>query len=240
MMTDVTFVARCDGTEQKYVLVLPAGFAGEAGCEVLIALHGHGSDRWQFATGEDDQFRAVREVAARRGMILVSPDYRAPASWMGPTAEADLVQIIEEVREKYRASRVQLCGGSMGGASCLAFAALHPELLDGVASMNGMANYLEFENFGGSIAESFGGTKDEIPLEYKRRSAEYWPERLTMRIGMVVSGKDESVPPHSVLRLAKVLEAIGHPAMKLIYRPDMGHGVTHEDVESALEFIFER
>ena len=170
-------------------------------------------------------------------MIFVSPDYRAPASWMGPKAEADVVQIIAELKQQHRVSRMFLCGGSMGGASSLAFAALHPELLDGVASMNGTANFLEFENFYGSIAESFGGTKEQIPLEYKNRSAEYWPEKLTMPIGLAASGKDESVPPHSVLRLAHVLQSMAHPHVKLIHRPDMGHSTSYEDAAAVIEFI---
>ena len=60
----------------------------------------------------------------------------------------------------------------------MTFAAIHPERVDGVASMNGTANHLEYENFQDAIAESFGGTKAKIPREYKKRSAEYWPERL--------------------------------------------------------------
>jgi hypothetical protein len=44
--------------------------------------------------------RAVLDVAARHGLILVTPDYRATKSWMGPKAEADLTQIIEELKGK--------------------------------------------------------------------------------------------------------------------------------------------
>ena len=61
--------------------------------DLLVALHGHGSDRWQFIRDGRDECRGTREAAARHGAILVSPDYRAPTSWMGPKAEADLVQI---------------------------------------------------------------------------------------------------------------------------------------------------
>ena len=45
---DIAFTAQCDGTEQRYVLVLPADFQPGEPHDVLIALHGHGSDRWQF------------------------------------------------------------------------------------------------------------------------------------------------------------------------------------------------
>jgi len=239
MMTDVSFVSKFDGTEQKYVLFLPESFEPGVVHDVLIALHGAGSDRWQFATQEGNEFQAARDIAAEHSLIYVSPDYRGP-SWMGPTAEADVVQIISELKAVYRVSRVLLCGSSMGGACSLAFAVLHPELIDGVASTNGLANFLEYENYQDAMQESYGSGKAEIPLEYKNRSAEYWPEKLTMPIGMTASGKDTTVPPDSVLRLAKVLETIGHPSVKLLYRPDMGHERSYADAKAILEFILEK
>jgi len=238
-VSDVVFTAACDGTEQRYVLVLPEGFDGDAAHDLLIVLHGHGSDRWQFVRDGRDECRAARDVAAEHGMIFVSPDYRARTSWMGPKAEADVVQIIADLKKRFRISRVLLCGGSMGGTASLTFAALHPELIDGVASMNGTANLLEYENFQDAIRASFGGTKAEIPLEYKRRSAEYWPERLTMPVGVTVSGKDTSVPPESVLRLAGVLKAIGLDPL-LIYREHMGHSTQYADGRAILEFVIRR
>src|ERR1035441_4038539 len=111
-ITDVAFTAACDGTEQRYVLQMPAGFKPGQSHDLLIALHGHGSDRWQFVRDPRAECRAARDMAAAHGMIYVSPDYRAKTSWMGPKAEADLVQIIGDLKKKYRVSRVFLCGGS--------------------------------------------------------------------------------------------------------------------------------
>ena len=158
---DITFIADVDGSEQKYVQVIPDGYKPDQPVDVLIALHGHGSDRWQFIRQNRDECRAVRDVAKQYGMILVSPDYRARTSWMGPKAEADLVQIIQDVKARYPVRRVYLTGASMGGASCLTFAALHPHLLDGVASMNGTANHLEYENFQAAI-QAFDGYVGQI------------------------------------------------------------------------------
>ncbi len=81
---DISFQAECDGTEQRYVLVLPSGFQAGERHDVLIALHGHGSDRWQFVKDARDECRAARDVAAKHGLLFVSPDYRARTSWMGP------------------------------------------------------------------------------------------------------------------------------------------------------------
>jgi pimeloyl-ACP methyl ester carboxylesterase len=233
---DVAFTASVDGTTQHYVVVLPPGFQAAEKHSLLIALHGHGADRWQFVREERDECRAVRDVARKHNLILVSPDYRARTSWMGPAAEADLVQIIAELKTSYSIEHVFLCGGSMGGTSSLAFAALHPDLLQGVAAMNGTANLLEYENFQDAISASYGGTKVDRVEEYKRRSAEYWPERLTMPVSMTTSGKDTIVPPQSVLRLAGVLKILQRPVL-LIHRPDADHATNYEDATAILEFI---
>ena len=234
---DIAFRADHDGTEQKYVLLPPpTATADDARRDVLIALHGHGSDRWQFIRQPRDECRAVRDFAARHGLWLVSPDYRATTSWMGPAAEADLVQIIAGLKRDHRADRIFLCGGSMGGTACLTFAALHPEMIDGVASMNGTANLVDYQNFQEAIQASFGGTRTEVPEEYRKRSAEFAVDRLTMPIGLAVSGKDTSVPPHSVLRLAQALQALGRPVL-LIHREDLGHVTTYDDALAILDHM---
>ncbi|MBX9655493.1 alpha/beta fold hydrolase [bacterium] len=233
---DVVFQSSLDGTEQRYVLIEPDSFANDGSGDLMIALHGHGSDRWQFATSDRDECRACRGVAKKYGMLYVSPDYRAKTSWMGPAAEADMVQIIAALKRQYRIRRVYWVGASMGGSSVLTFAALHPELVDGVASMNGTANHLEYTQFQDAIGASFGGSKKSIPEEYKKRSAEYWPERLTMPIGITAGGKDELVPPQSVNRLANVLKLLDRPVL-MIYREDGGHSTNYEDAVRILEFI---
>jgi len=235
---DISFTSAADGSEQKYVELLPPGFITNGAVDILIALHGHGSDRWQFIRQQRSECRAVRDVASQRGMILISPDYRAKTSWMGPQAEADLVQIIGNLKKRHAVRRVILCGASMGGASCLTFAALHPELVDGVASMNGTANHVEYENFQDAIRKSFGGSKTAAPDQYRRRSAELWPEKFTMPTAFAVGGKDRSVPPDSVLRLANKLKAERRPTL-LIHRKNGGHSTTYEDATAILHFVID-
>ncbi len=233
---DEVFTARVDGTEQRYIEMLPPGFDASVEHHVLIALHGHGSDRHQYATDSRDECRGVRDVAAKHRLIFISPDYRAKTSWMGPAAEADMLQIIDELRRRHRVGKVFLAGASMGGSSVLTFAALHADLVAGVYSGNGTANHLEYESFQDAISASFGGTKAQIPLEYKKRSAEYWPEVLTMPIAITAGGQDKTVPPHSVVRLTLILEKLGRKVF-LLYREQGGHGTDYSDTTAALEYV---
>ena len=233
---DVTFTARCDGSKEHYVVLYPPGFQADRPHHLLIGLHGHGSDRWQYIKDPRDECRVCRDAAAAHQMLFVSPDYRASTSWMGPKAEADLLQILDELKARFKIGKVVICGGSMGGSSVLTFAALHPKLVHGVVSMNGTANHVQYDKFQDAIAASFGGGKRQIPQEYKKRSAEFWPERFTMPLGITAGGKDQLVPPGSVLRLAAAVKKL-QPNVLLVYRDSGGHSTNYEDGKAVLDFV---
>ncbi len=237
--TDASFIAEHDGSEQRYVLRLPPGAEGPGGLGVIIALHGHGSDRWQFIENPRDECRALRDAADRHGMAVLSPDYRAKTSWMGPAAEADMVQIIGEYRKQHRPERVVLAGGSMGASSALTFAALHPDLVDGVVALNPVANHVEYEGFQDAISASFGGDKASKPEEYRKRSAELNAERLTIPVALTVGDKDDVTPPAAAKRLAEKLKTLGRDVL-LIAQPEGGHETNHADATRALEYVLEK
>ncbi|MCA9032064.1 MAG: alpha/beta hydrolase, partial [Planctomycetaceae bacterium] len=75
-IVDQTFVADFDGTQQKYVVLTPPGLSEESPVSILITLHGHGSDRWQFVQQTRGECQAARDVALEHNMLMVSPDYR--------------------------------------------------------------------------------------------------------------------------------------------------------------------
>ena len=236
---DRTFVAKIDGTKQKYVLVFPPDFDAENPVSLLIALHGHGSDRWQFVKQSRGECSGTRDAAARHGMLLVSPDYRAKTSWMGPKAEADLVQIIASLKNRFSVDHVVVSGGSMGGTGALTFTALHAELVDGVVSLNGTANLVDYQRFSDAIAASFGGSRTEVPNEYRKRSAEFFPDRFTMPVAATTGGADTIVPPNSVLRLLKSIRKENENVLS-IHRPTGGHRTNYQDTVRAFEFVISR
>ncbi|MDX9867613.1 MAG: prolyl oligopeptidase family serine peptidase [Kiritimatiellia bacterium] len=233
---DVAFTAAFDGTEQRYVMLLPDGFDSAQTHDLLIALHGHGSDRWQFIRESRGEAHASRVAAAQNRMIFVTPDYRATTSWMGPAAEADLLQIIGDLRKRHKVGRVILSGGSMGASSALTFTALHPELIDGVVAVNGLADHVTYTNFQDAIAASFGGSKTAVPEEYRKRSAVNFPERFTMPLAVTAGGKDTSVPPESVMRLAEAARA-RNPFVLVDFRKDRGHATDFAATLAAYDFV---
>lgn len=237
-LKDISFISTWDNTKQHYIEILPKNFVNNQLLNLIIGLHGHEADRWQFATDKRPECTAFREFASQHRMIAISPDYRAKTSWMCEAAEKDVLQIINELKATYHVGRIFLVGGSMGGTSALTFAALHPELVDGVVAMNGHANHLEFDHFQDAIAESFGGGKKDIPTEYKKRSAEYWPEKLSMPIAFTVGMADTIVPPNSVIRLSNILKVLGKSSF-LIIDEKGAHETSFADAMRAMEFMKE-
>jgi pimeloyl-ACP methyl ester carboxylesterase len=226
---DIAFRAQLDQTEQRYVERLPPGFEPEKPHDVLIALHGHGSDRWQFINDMRGECRGLRDVATKHSLIFVSPDYRAKTSWMGPAAETDTLQIIEDLKKRHRVNRVFIAGGSMGGTSALIFATLHPELIAGVCALNPTANLVEYAGFKDAIDISYGSA-----AEREKRSPELHADRLTMPVALTTGGKDTVVPPTSTLRLAEKL-----PRVLSLHRETGGHSTSYDDTVKAMEFVLE-
>lgn len=63
---DVSFLSTLDGTPQRFVILLPENFDENIPHDVMIALHGHGSDRWQFITEKRPECQAARDIAATK------------------------------------------------------------------------------------------------------------------------------------------------------------------------------
>lgn len=231
---DVAFQASLDGTEQRYVEVVPDS---DGPSDALIVLHGYGADRWQFVRESRGECRAAREVAAARGMILVSPDYRASGSWMGPAAEADLLQIIGNLKQKRGAGRIFLAGASMGATGALTFTARHPGLVAGVVALNGLADHLSYTNFQQAIEASFGCAKAVRPEAWKERSALYYPERFTMPLALTLGGSDTVVPPDSARAFARAVAAL-QPEVYVDDKPGRRHETDYADSLAAFRAMF--
>lgn len=234
---DIAFTAKRDGTTQHYVELLPPNFRPDEPTDLVVALHGHGSDRWQFIKDSRGECKGLRDVAAKHGAIVISPDYRAKTSWMGPAAEADVLQILDEVQSRRKIRRTFVAGGSMGGTSAAIFATLHPKRVDGFCSLNGTVNMVEYKRFPEAISASYGGTIATARVEYEARSPGLHPERLGMPAAFTTGGQDTIVPPDSTLKLVSVLQAAGRPVYH-IHRPDGGHSTTLADTTAAMEFLF--
>ena len=60
-----------------------------------------------------------------------------------------------------------------------------------------------------------------------------------MPVGISVGGKDDVVPPASVIRLAGILKKL-QPNVLLIVRPATGHTTNYADGKEILEFVIRK
>lgn len=237
---DVIFKSEADRTEQRFVEIRPGSFKSENTYDLLVGLHGQGGDRWQFVKDKRDECAVFRSVAAKYGMIAVSPEYRGRNSWLGSLAEADVVQIIKDSKKKYKIGRVIICGIGSGGSSALTFAVLHPGMVSGVVAMNPIADYVEFEGAADSMRSSFGTNKLDSLSEYKRRSPELqYKKLLKIPVAVTVGILDNVYPPQSAMRLADKLESENGIAM-LIKNGRAGHVTNINDATAAFLFVLEK
>jgi len=197
------FTSDLDGFEDRYIIEYPAE---EPSGPLVVYLHGGLSHAEQgFCDEYDWCFRRLRNEVMRRSGVYVSPEYRGN-SWMSAAAEADVGQLIREIKAEFGLERVVLTGGSMGGASALIYASHRPETVDGVVALcpatdmkalwTDLAARHEpmFELLAGSIAEAYGGTPDDAPEEYAYRSSIDRLDRLTMPIVIRHGDADDLLP----------------------------------------------
>ena len=61
-----------------------------------------------------------------------------------------------------------------------------------------------------------------------------------MPVAITASGKDTTVPPASVLRLANTIKRLQPDNVLLIYREEAGHNTNYEDSKAAFEFVLDK
>lgn len=203
-----TFVSPWDGTRQTY---LEKDFRTRSrDALVFVMLHGAASHQDQAMTAGiyGDAFTQLGKELERRNALYICPEYRG-GSWMGPAAEADLLEILLRIRTPEFCGKLILAGGSMGGTSALIFASRHPHLLDGVLALCPATDVTAmFKKFPEQFRESYGGSPEEVPEVYAERISRNFCEILSqMPIFLVHGAKDALIEvEHSRVLAGKLRE----------------------------------
>jgi dipeptidyl aminopeptidase/acylaminoacyl peptidase len=235
-----SFVASFDGTRQTYLLLESRGSKDTSAPLLVLYLHGASTHQDQGMTAGiyDGFFERLWDWVQSQNGVYVCPDYRGP-SWMGPAAEADVVDILAALRKRYPDSRVLLTGGSMGGTSALIFAARHPELLNGVYALCPATDMTEmYPTFSDQLLKSYGGSPDEVPEVYRERSSRYYAESLSQLPVAIIHGADDELIPVSHSR--SIVEALRAKNANLQYVEVEGYGhqaLYPADVPLAMNFL---
>jgi len=215
-----TYNCSADGSRWPYLVQAPEGDPAA----ILIYLHGHYGDEYQgMALGSySDAFGKLRRECLVRKWAYVTAWYGGN-TWMGPVAEAGVVDLIGVLKARWPNRPVYLCGGSMGGSSALVFAIRRPELLSGVVALCPAADihaYYAFasepgnevlRNIAAAIRLHYQASGRSLDEELLARSALLHADRLTMPVYLSHGAADALIPVEPTRALAKRLQEQGRP-----------------------------
>jgi poly(3-hydroxybutyrate) depolymerase len=175
-----------DGVRRTAWLLLPIGTHGPI--PLIISPHGRG-------VGSNENALLWGDLPGEGGFAVINPSGEGRRlhwfSWGAAGQISDLARMPEIVRARgveIDRRRVYAFGGSMGGQETLLLAALHPRLLAGAAAFDPATDlrrrYYDFAALKGGrtlqrlAREEVGGTPDQVPAAYARRSPDHYVRRL--------------------------------------------------------------
>jgi len=227
------FVSSYDGSEQTY---LEKNFGEDAPKDfqrIVIYLHGAASHQTQGMTAGiyKDAFSHWAEDLAQRKALYICPEYRG-GSWMGPAAESDVKEIIQQIRERGFKGKLILAGGSMGGTSALIFASRFPEMIDGVIALCPATDPTKmYSKFSEQFELAYGGSPEEVPEVYAERSSRDFVENLSgLPVYLVHGAKDALIDvEHSRI----LVERFKHHGVRYQYK-ELPEGDHDEPIQAPL------
>jgi dipeptidyl aminopeptidase/acylaminoacyl peptidase len=170
---------------------------------------------------------AVIETIASGGFVALGVDYRGSSGHSQELRLAvdiagkevdDLVAGSEFLRTRAEVvpDRIAVAGGSHGAALALTATYRFPDTFAAAADFYGPSDWAcistQFTRPGlpiQLIQYSFGGAPDEVPGEYKARSAYYNANAIDVPLYVAHGTRDSGIPPGESLKLVKLLRRRG-------------------------------
>jgi dipeptidyl aminopeptidase/acylaminoacyl peptidase len=217
----------------------------------------HGGPTWQ----DRDAFAPTVQAWVDHGFAVVLVNYRGStgygSAWRdalegnpGLTELEDIAAVLDWAVSDGLAdpSRVVLSGGSWGGYLTLLGLGTQPERWSlGVAAVP-VADYVaayedEMEPLKAFDRAMFGGSPDEIPEEYRKRSPITYVEQVRVPVMILAGENDPRCPIRQIDNYLARLKELGLPHE--VYRFDAGHGSlvieeTIEQLDAEIAFVAER
>lgn len=232
-MAAVESVRRLDehGVERQYLVYTPSDAFG-----VLLLFHPFGFDAESVLHGEPVGGRLIRplegmlEPARRLGFAVVAPQALGrvlPAHSLAWEPHLAAARVLARERAEPLGGRVVVGGISMGGLEALTFAGLYSDDLAAAWATNPLVDLAQWFRDGVSepidamadppatdlVLEEIGGTPDEVPDEYARRSPLSYIDALARVPLLVTWSPDDGIvrgsgPTHAG-RLVELVRAAG-------------------------------
>ena len=212
----------------------------------ILILNRGGNNKPGFRTGLLEPQDV--ELFALRGYIVLASQYRGAFHGMAGTEQMggddvnDVLRLIDisESFEFAQQGGVFMAGASRGGM--MTYIALRmDDRIKAAASWAGVSNafdgFVQRRDLQFVYTRSIGGTPEELPEEYERRSAVMWADEITTPLLIGHGGyRDWRVLTEHSINLAEALERYERPHRLIIY-PDADHGIPIEFIDEVDEWF---
>ena len=243
------FNCSLDGSRWPYLVQDSPGTA----LGLLLNLHGHYGDETQMMTEGvyEDAFGKLRRECLRRDWVSVTAWYGGN-SWMGPVAEAGVLDLVGILEQRWPGVPIYLHGGSMGGTSALILAMRAPQRFAGVTARCPAADIEAYYHWAlphSDTNATLRNITDAIRLHYtmgghdlleqlRQRSVLRHAGRLGMRVHLCHGSADALIPVDWTRELVGRLRALGRaPEYDEISGGDHDSPVRHVDWAGVLGAI---
>ncbi len=228
-----------DGAEQPVVIGIPEGYDPATQTPLLIGLHTWSADYLQ-------RVEAYATQAARRGWLVVLPNFRGPNCTTNPNAfeaggsilaQHDIVDARQYMVESFNVdpARVYITGDSGGGHMTMLMCAKYPDLFSAAAAWVAVTDLREWWELGNTyrphieaVCGGAPGDSAQVDFEYLRRSPRTFMTNLAhTRVLLAHGDRDFTIPVEQAWRSFRVLGDL--PAHHTIFQVfSGGHEADHE------------
>lgn len=212
--TLIQVTSSIDGSSQPSYLLLPPAVAPDTSVPLIVLLHS-----WSF--GLEQRQLDLEEDAARRGWVVVVPDFRGrndhPEACGSTLAQQDVLDAVQWVRDHHAidSTRIYVAGNSGGGFMTMLMVERAPRLWAAASAWVGISDLVRWyrshraDEYGAMMRKCFGGAPGAtaaVAAEYRARS----PLTRLADVGAVpidlAAGRhDTTVPIEHSLRAFNVL-----------------------------------
>jgi len=248
-LENVFIVSSYDSVLVHSLIMIPTDYDSTVPAPVLFIFHGANS------TNANDLVRRFRYEANSRGWIIAAPDMHGENILTGQfsfgarAAQHDVIDLLQYLRDHYNIDndRLYLTGPSMGGGMTSVTAEKYPDVFTAAVEWMGYADMTklhsemalrELDNPLEGIEAELGGTPDEVPYEYDRRS----PDRMAMNLKYVPFAighgeNDSTIGPWHALQLASAIESYDPLYFRGIYWHEGGHVLLDEHIVWICDYL---
>ncbi len=173
---EFTFISSFDGSTQTVALFVPSAYDGRTSRPLLVDAHYWGGNHYTA------KLQGYYEVCEQLNWLVVCPELHGhrtsgQTSLAALEAQHDIIDSVDLVLREYAVdrTRIYLAGRSMGGMLGAVMAGKYPDRFAAICMGQGITDlprwYHEVEMFREDTKKECGGTPEQVPFEYARRSA---------------------------------------------------------------------